>query len=150
MQARRHGSQLASPAVVTADARRLRALDLRRNGLGYAAIASELGVSLGQAHADVQAGLKRIRTESAETAEELLSLELARLDRVVELATAAAEAGDTKALGVVLRAVEVRVRLLGLDARPDAAPVINAEDVLAKLRGRLERADAADARIASA
>ena len=145
MTARRHTTQLASPAVVTADARRLRALELRRNGLGYAAIASELGVSLGQAHADVQSGLKRIRTESAETAEELLALELSRVDRVVELATAAAEAGESKALAVILRAVEVRVRLLGLDVRPDAPPVIDGEAVLEKLRRRLVQSVPADA-----
>lgn len=149
MQARRYSGQAAAPGAVERADRTRRALELRRDGLSYPAIAERIGVSLGQAHADVQAGLKRIGVESAETAIELRSIELARLDRVVELATKAAEGGDVRALGVILRAIEVRAKLLGLDERADEPPVVDPVDVIAKLRAKLDRADSAAARIAS-
>ena len=149
MTARRHNRQAASPSGVEVEARRLRALELRRAGLSYDAIAGALHVSTATAHGDVQAGLKRIGAECLEEATALRSLELSRVDRVVELATKAAEAGDVKALGVILRAVEVRARLLGLDSIPHEMTVIDGAAVLAKLREKLDRADAATARFAS-
>lgn len=148
MQARRYSGQAAAPSAVERAARIRSALELRRDGLSYPAIAERIGVSLGQAHADVQAGLKRIGVESAETAIELRALELARLDRVVELATLAAEGGDVKALGVILRAIEVRAKLLGMDSIPQEMTVLDGAAVLEKLRQKLDRADSAAARFA--
>lgn len=64
----------------TAADRRVKALDLRKAGHSYRAIGAELGISVAQAHDDVQRALAALAKLERQTAEEYRALELARLD----------------------------------------------------------------------
>lgn len=92
------------------------ALALRQKGWTYERIAEALGMSLQGASQAVRRGLEALKTETAERAEDVRELELRRLDRMLELAEAAAESGDISAIDRVLRIQERRSKYLGLDA----------------------------------
>lgn len=94
----------------------IRALELRKKGLSYLAIGREMGLSESGAHGCVTRALKALRAEAAESAEDVRDLELQRLDRMLTIAEAAAEAGDLSAIDRVLRIQERRAKYLGLDA----------------------------------
>lgn len=65
---------------------------------------------------------KAIDGREADAVEQHRALELARLDALQVGLWDRAEAGDVKAVNAVLRIIEQRSRLLGLD-RPEAVPV---------------------------
>lgn len=79
-------------------------------------IADELGVSPQRAHIIVSDALEKIRTETAEEAEALRTLELERLDRLWLQCYQSAQQGDLPAVDRCLRIMERRSKLLGLDA----------------------------------
>ena len=60
--------------------RRIKALELRKSGATYAAIANALGVSRTQAFDDIQRSLLELNQLEKTTVEELRRLELERLD----------------------------------------------------------------------
>src|SRR6266542_3648245 len=64
----------------TAAARRQQALDLRKAGASYRAIGAQLNISEAQAHRDVKAALARLAELELESADELRTMELDRLD----------------------------------------------------------------------
>jgi hypothetical protein len=132
-----------------AAARRQQALDLRRAGVPYRAIGRQLNVSEAQAHRDVHAALARLAELELESANELRTMELLRLDalsleasRILSATHPLVSGGkvlsrftdDGKAIGLtddgpklaaidrLLRISESRRRLLGLDA-PTAVDV---------------------------
>jgi len=132
-----------------ASERRLQALELRKAGQGYRAIGAQLGISEAQAHRDVKAALVRLAELELESADELRTMELARLDTLqvaamrVLLSTHPLVSGgkvlsrftsDGEAIGLtddgprlaaidrLLRISESRRKLLGLDA-PQAIDV---------------------------
>lgn len=132
---------------IAAAERRVKALDYRKAGASYRAIARELGVSEAQAHNDVQRSLADLAAQQQASAEELRALELARLDDLALAATRILQAShplisggkvlsgfttDGKAIGLtddgprlqaidrLLRISERRARLLGLDMQPGA------------------------------
>lgn len=91
-----------------------KALELRLEGKSFPDIATELGYSSRQtAHAAVT---KALRDITREPAEELIVIELERLDRIWELHYLNACAGDVAALGGCMRIMDRRAKLLGLDA----------------------------------
>jgi hypothetical protein len=92
------------------------ALDLRTKGFTYDRIAEALGMSTSGAADSVRRALQALKTETAEKAEEVRDLELRRLDRMLQIAEAAAESGDISAIDRVLRIQERRSKYLGLDA----------------------------------
>jgi len=107
--------------------RRRRALTLRRDGLSYDAIARKMGVSVSVAHAYVHDAIRDIPAPEAEATR---TIELERLDRLQAGLWARATKGDPKAVGAVLRVMDRRAKLLGLDAPqkteitgPDGGPV---------------------------
>jgi DNA-binding CsgD family transcriptional regulator len=108
--------------VATADedaieARQERAIRLRVQGFNYREIAAELGISVGTAYNDCSAAMKRIREQTRESAEEVRSVELDRLDRMIRaLEVKAFGDGDTRAIDTLLKVSERRAKLLGLDA----------------------------------
>ncbi len=91
-----------------------KALELRKEGHSFTAIAKTVGYnSASAAHYAVKSALDRITREPAE---ELISLELERLDELFKIQYLNAQAGDTAALNGCLKILERRARMLGLDA----------------------------------
>lgn len=93
------------------------ALKLREGGATYHQIADQLGISYAQAYADVQDALKEITREAAE---DVLEIELMRLDNLFRMAYVKARKGNLKAIDTALKVMDRRARLLGLD-KPEGA-----------------------------
>jgi len=92
---------------------------MRLAGKSYRAIGEGLRLSGERARQLVAEAIGELGIR--EKAEQLLELELARLDRIQEAVFAAAINGDTRAAVVVLRVMERRSRLVGLDRVPREA-----------------------------
>ncbi len=94
--------------------RQMQALDLRKSGASFAAIAQALNyASPSGAHKAVMSAIKKVLREPAE---EVRTLELERLDRLQMAAWTKAIKGDLRAIDAVLRIMKRRAELLGLDA----------------------------------
>lgn len=93
-----------------------KALELRRMGLGYTEIAQQLGLGKSQAHRLVKAGLEDAREQIAAQADDLRSEELSRLDGMLAGIWPSARKGNVTAIDRVLKIMERRTKLLGLDA----------------------------------
>lgn len=98
--------------------RRIQALELRKRGLGFREIARQLGVSLGQAHGDVQKAMSALADMELKCAEDAHRLDLERIDGLIEGHYQQAVSGDHRSAAIILRVLERRAKLLGLDA-PD-------------------------------
>lgn len=93
--------------------KRMRALELRREGATYDVIAKAVGyANRGIAHRAVTEALELIEHDSAE---ETLTLELNRLDAMIAALWPKVRKGDDRAVHAVLRCMERRAKLLGLD-----------------------------------
>ena len=92
--------------------RRQQALDLRVAGATYRQIGERLGVSLPIAWKHTQAALQQAPREPVQ---ELRQIELARLDRLHMAHWPQALGGSVDATNQVLRIMDRRARLLGLD-----------------------------------
>jgi len=108
------GESKASANRISAAERQVQALALRKAGIGYAAIARQLG------YAGPSGAYKAIMTAlhalTREPAEELRTLELARLDDLLAGLWAAARQGNVLKVDRVLKIMARRAALLGLDA----------------------------------
>jgi hypothetical protein len=96
--------------------RRLKAVQLRLAGMTYRQIGEEMGFSEQRAWSLVQKEIQRVNRHRKEAAAEMLRLELERLDRLHAAFWEQAVAGDLDAAAFVLRLMQRRARLLGLDA----------------------------------
>ena len=113
--------------------KRAAAVELRKQGLTYAEIASRVGFdSEAGARKTVNTALEKLIQETTETAEEVRRLELERLDAMLiaiwpaatateHTETIAGEAftaagPDTRQVAAALKLMERRAKLLGLDA----------------------------------
>lgn len=106
------------PGVIeTAADRRVRALELRKSGMPYRAIATALGVNVKTAHRDVKRSLSRLAKMEQTNAEELRTLETERLDMAMRAIAVKVAKGELQAIDRWLRLCESRRRLLGLDAQ---------------------------------
>lgn len=113
----------ASEVKIGIAERRAKALDLRKSGHSYRQIAEALRGSEGvsakynepAAHKDVADELARLRELSAETAKDVLELELTRLDAMILVLWPQVEKGDQFAIDRVLKIQDRRARYLGLD-----------------------------------
>lgn len=93
--------------------RMARALALREDGASFRAIAKTLGVSERQAWLDVNDALKEVTREPAE---DVLKLELSRLDKLYVIAyQRALTKSDPRAIDSALRIMDRRAKYLGLD-----------------------------------
>ena len=135
-------------------ARRARVLELRKAGASYREIAEQTHVSLRTAWRDVKTELGRLAEETRETTSSLRALEMQRLDRL-QLSHWSKAVGftdkdgkqhppDIKAADVVLRIMDRRARLLGLDApqQVEMAAIIGdmtSEDLRTRVREKLLR-----------
>lgn len=103
-------------------------------GKGYTEIATALGIGKSQAHRLVKAGLEDSVAQVSSEASELRAEEVSRLDGMLGGIWVDARKGNLSAIDRVLKIMERRAKLLGLDAPtkhavggdPDAPPVQHA------------------------
>lgn len=111
------GKSKAAPDRVIAAERRVKALELRKLGFTYRKIGDQLGVTEAAAHKMVTKSLRELNEKSAESASEVLRLELERLDEWTLRVAQEIKSGRT--LAAIDRGIRIqarRARLLGLDA----------------------------------
>jgi len=118
---------ITRPQIIETAQRREYVLEQRKGGSTYREIAkatiNKYGASAlpknydeRYAHDDVMAELKRLHESNKETAQDILDLELIRLDRMQTAIWGDVLHGDEKAIDRVLRIMQRRADLLGLDA----------------------------------
>jgi vacuolar-type H+-ATPase subunit H len=93
-----------------------KALELRRMAKGYQEIAHALGIGVATAHRHVQSALAESRAQISAEADELRSEELSRLDAMTAGLWPRARKGEAAAVDRMLKIMERRAKLLGLDA----------------------------------
>lgn len=97
--------------------RRAKAIQARLSGLDWQTIADRLGYSSPAAACkDVSRALEQSRKAAQKAGEDLRALELARLDRMQAALWPKVVKGDTRAADTVLRVMQRRARLSGLDS----------------------------------
>ena len=102
-------------SLAQARVKRLHALELAADGCSYDEIARQVGFShRGSAH---RAVFKALDEREVEDVEALRTLEGARLDRLQAAVWDRAMAGDIGAISAVLKIMDRRIRLLGLEPR---------------------------------
>ena len=102
---------------IEAKERAKKALELRKKGMRYEAIAQTLGYSSrGNAHKAVMKELELLAKECREEAAQVRDLELQRLDDLFLAAWKAIADGSESAIDRALRVSESRRKLMGLDA----------------------------------
>mgnify|MGYP000930301741 CR=1 FL=1 len=138
-----------APRTLEARDHESRAVAMRKRGLTYDAIGRALGVTRQSAHAMVKRAMERAATELKDEAREAIALDLERLDAMLAVSYRAARGGDLAAMDRVLKILERRAKLLGLDA-PTRSEVTGAdggpvaiEDVRARLIARIAALTAA-------
>lgn len=108
------GEDKASPRLIKAREKSKRALEMRKAGAHYDVIAERLGYAdPSGAQRAVMAGLRELTREDAE---DVRMLELARLDALWMSAYQKAVTGSVAHVGVLLKIMERRAKLMGLDA----------------------------------
>lgn len=107
--------------------RQLQAVEMRKQGMSYRAIAERVGVSFQQVQRDVTEELKRLAALNLNAADELRQLELERLDRIIAGLDHWVQAGNAQAAMAILKAMDTRAKLLGLYA-PEKIQAITWED----------------------
>ncbi|WP_211440934.1 hypothetical protein [Collimonas humicola] len=109
------GESATSPRRIKAvEEKQLQALEYRKMAYTYAQIAEVLGYATPQgAYLAIQSALTRIIREPAE---DVLKLELERLDAMFSKPYQAATNGDLLAVGACLNIMARKAKLLGLDA----------------------------------
>lgn len=107
---------------ITAAQRRQQALTLRRGGATFEEIGTALGCSRQRAHILVSQELIKIKDEVAGEADQVRTLELLRLDRLFMGSWNKAIGGNKDAVANVLKVMERRARILGIDAPAKLAP----------------------------
>lgn len=120
--------------------RRLNALRLRKAGASYSQIAEALGYSKTQAYRDIQRALKNIGKEEQEGALELRLLESQRLDELLMPMMRQAKGGSQGAVDRVLRIMERRAKLWGIDA-PERAEIRMPDGVAVRAKVEIENDD---------
>lgn len=112
----RNDGAKTAPAKIPAAIRREKTLELRAEGRSIRSIAGKLGVSKSQVQRDIEKELKAAAEGRKKIAGLIIDLELAKLDALEEKAWEHITDGELSAIDRVLRAMERRAKLLGLDA----------------------------------
>ena len=122
-----------SDDMISAALRQTDALGLRQSGKTFAEIAAQLGYS--DPSGARNAVLAALRDNVTEPNAEMRTLELARLDALHEALWVKALGGDLGAIDRILKLMERRAKILGLDAPPQRAD----EDIDELIRRELGR-----------
>lgn len=106
--------------------RKERIITLRRQGMSYPAIGEAAGCSNQYAYSVVKAYLDDLAKNATEGAEEIRRIELERLDLLLSrwLPRAVGEPDNPKAAEIVMKTMDRRAKLLGLDA-PEKLESVN-------------------------
>lgn len=143
--------QRASAKLIAQREKEQRALELRKAGLTYDEIAKSLEMSKNGVWKAVNRVLEDVADEAKKEATGLRALEALRLDDLQKSLWARARKGDLAAMDRIIRVLERRAKLLGLDAPvkaaltdPEGAPVpLDARDSLFERLTRLAAGEAA-------
>jgi hypothetical protein len=100
--------------LLRAEQQRLQALQLRQAGATYTQIGQELGYTRQHAFYLVSTALARIKAQTEETAEQMLALDLDRLDALLLGIWHMALDGNLLAIDRVLKILDQRARYLDL------------------------------------
>lgn len=115
----------------------VRVLELRRAGLTWANIADQVGYADPTgAYAAYKRAVKRVLKEPVQ---EVLDQELDRLDRLQVAVWGRAMKGDDRAINTILRLMERRAKLLGLDAAQKVQAEVTTYDGHRDIDGEIER-----------
>lgn len=106
-----------------------KAFELRKAGKTLRQIADILGYSHEMVRKDIQSVIQTIVAETRDNAQHLVSMELARLDDMQFSLWADARKGDKKAIDTVLRIMERRAKLLGLDINRNVTITVTPEEI---------------------
>lgn len=101
---------------MTVEERAEKALAMRRAGKSYAEIGKELKTNPGMVHRMVKAQLREVIDTMKEEAEEVLEMELSRIDAMMAAIYPKALQGHLLSVDRVLRLMERRAAFLGIDA----------------------------------
>lgn len=127
------------PSKITADERRLKAFELRKQGLTLRQIAVKLKVSHVCVHQYLSEALKELVKEQAQLIEEIRALELERLDMMLQGLMPKAKKGNTFAIDRVLKIMQRRSKYLNLDTHEEKKKVtVSIALELQKARQRLK------------
>ena len=117
--------------------REVKVLELRRAGLTWQKIAVEVGYADPTgAYAAYKRAVKRVLQEPAE---EVRQQEIDRLDRLQVAVWPRAMKGDDRAINTILRLMERRAKLLGLDAAQKVQAEVTTFDGHRDIDGEIER-----------
>jgi hypothetical protein len=92
-------------------------LELRKQGMTYREIGEYVGISMETARLTVQKVMQQYIEDAKDSQHEIIMLELLRLDDMLFAVYESARGGDLKAVDSVLKVMERRAKLLGLDAQ---------------------------------
>lgn len=129
----RNDGAKTAPAKIPAAARREKALELRAKGRSIRSIAKELKVSKSQVQRDLEAELKAAAEDRRKIAELLIDLELTKLDELEQEAWKHIRDGELPAIDRVLRSMERRAKLLGLDKTGEGGDTGSLGDLVATI-----------------
>lgn len=104
------------------------ALELRRSGLSYSEIAHRIGIGKTTAHRLIEDAIREASATINDEAREMKALELSRLDGMLAGLWTDARRGNVQAVDRVLKIMERRAKLLGLDAPVKVASTTPAGD----------------------
>lgn len=90
-------------------------------GLNYRQMADALDVSIGTIAGDVKIIFGRWQKEQVTAVNEVIRLEVTRLDQALNAIWSDVAAGKPSAINVLLKIMERRARLLGLDDMPGSS-----------------------------
>ena len=110
------GHSKGSKQALNAAQRHAEALELRLSGMTYRQIGESMGFTESRAWKIIMDELARLNKERSELAEDVVRLEVDRLDRFLLGVFPAAESGDEKAIDAAMKIMARRAKLCGLDA----------------------------------
>lgn len=108
------GESKSSPRIITATEKQRQALEMRKAGKSFDIIAENLGYR--DRSGAYRAIARALRKTIQQPAEEVRTLEVERLDAMLQAMWTQAKSGNQGAIDRVLRIMERRAKLLGLDA----------------------------------
>jgi DNA-directed RNA polymerase specialized sigma subunit len=115
MPRRKSGTRRTNSESVANLAKRDLIVDLRLKGHSYPAIAKEVELSTGRVYQIVQEYVQEYREKHAEKIEHMIELEGQRIDRLMAVLWTRFEQGETPAASLILKALERRAKMLGMD-----------------------------------
>lgn len=122
------GVELVKQATLTE--LRARCVEMRVAGADYGKISTELGISIKDARGHCDAWV-RSRRPANELTDELTKLSDARLEILHEVWWPRALEGDERALNAVLKILDQRARIMGLEIKkPSSVTIVTAEAIV--------------------